>query len=32
MSIAHGPIDEELIENALHVLNLEVVAGWPAEW
>jgi len=32
MSITHGPIDEELVENAFHVLNLEVVVGWPIEW
>jgi hypothetical protein len=32
MSIAHGPIDKKLIENALHVLDLEVVARWLVEW
>jgi hypothetical protein len=32
MSTIHGPINEELVENALHVLDLEVVAGWPIEW
>jgi hypothetical protein len=32
MSTAHGPINEKLVENALHVLNLEVVARWTVEW
>jgi hypothetical protein len=32
MSINHGPIDEELIENALHAFDLEVVVGWLVEW
>jgi hypothetical protein len=32
MSTAHGPIDEELIGNALHTFDLEVVVGWPIEW
>jgi hypothetical protein len=32
MSSAHGPIDEKLIEDALHVFDLEVVVGWPVEW
>jgi hypothetical protein len=32
MSIVHGPIDEELLENAFCVFDLEVVAGRPVEW
>jgi hypothetical protein len=32
MSIGHGLINEKLIENTLHVLDLEVVAGWLIEW
>jgi hypothetical protein len=32
MSIAHGPIDKKLVENALHVFDFDVVAGWLVEW
>jgi hypothetical protein len=32
MSTTHGLIDEELIENTLHVFNLEVAAGYVVEW
>jgi hypothetical protein len=32
MSTVHGQIDEELIEHALHVFDLELEARWPVEW
>jgi hypothetical protein len=31
-STIHGPIDGELVESALRVFDLEVVAGWQVEW
>jgi hypothetical protein len=32
MSTIHGLINEEFVENALRVLDLKVVVGWPIEW